>query len=185
MIRRTPVRAALLGVAGSLSLAFSAVAQTGPSPSNPPPPPPAPTTAASPFMQLAGESDVFEITSSQMAVMRSQNPDVKRFASMLIDHHTRTTNVLLTQAKAAGMPPPPAVLGPQKRALIDQLMQAGAADFDRLYLQQQIPAHEQALALHTTYAASGDTPQLRAAAAGAVPFVRQHLEQARAMAGRM
>jgi putative membrane protein len=69
--------------------------------------------------------------------------------------------------------------------MIDQLIAAGPADFDRVYLQQQVPAHEQALALHSAYAAQGDTPQLRVAATGAVPIVRQHLEQARALAARM
>lgn len=130
-------------------------------------------------MQLAGESDVFEITSSQLAAMRSQNPEVRAFAEMLIEHHSFTTNVLLAQAKAANMMPPPAVLGPMKRAMIDQLMAADPAGFDRVYLQQQIPAHEQALALHRTYAEAGDTPELRTAAAGAVPFVERHLTRAR------
>ena len=165
--------------------AASAQTMPGASPSNPPPPAGMPTTAAMPFLALAGESDVFEITSSQMAVMRSQNPEVRRFATMLIDHHTRTSNIALAQAKAAGLTPAPPVLGPQKRMLIDQLATASAADFDRVYLQQQVPVHEQALALHSTYASSGDTPQLRTAAAGAVPIVRGHLDQARTLAGRM
>ena len=177
------IRRSLLAASAVLLIAGSAAAQTpGASPSNPPPPPAAPTTAVLPFLALAAQGDVYEITSSQLAVMRSQNPSVKRFATMLIDHHSRTTNVALTQAKAAGIMPAPPVLGPQKRSMIDALIAAGAADFDRVYLQQQIPAHEEALALHTTYAASGDTPQLRTAAAGAVPIVRQHLEEVRRMA---
>jgi putative membrane protein len=182
MIRSLAARAAL-GLASALVVSTAAVAQQ--SPSNPPPSPPQPTTAAMPYMQLAGESDVFEISSSMIAAMRSQNPDVKRYAEMLIDHHTRTTNVLLAQAKAANMPPPPAVLGPQKRAMLDQLFAAAGPALDRLYIQQQIPAHEQALAIHTAYAHGGDTPQLRTAATGAVPFVQQHLAEARRMAGAM
>lgn len=173
---------AALAAAGLLAVAAPAAAQV--SPSNPPPPPAQPTTAAMPFMMLAGESDVFEITTSQIALMKSQNPEVRRYASMLIDHHSRTTNGLLTQAKAAGLTPPPAVLGSRKRALIDQLLAAGP-NVDRVYFQQQVPAHEEALALHTTYSQSGDTPQLRAAAASAVPFVTEHLAEARRMAGMM
>jgi putative membrane protein len=149
------------------------------SPSNPPPPPAQPTTMAMPFLQLAGESDVYEITSSQMAVQRTTNPEIKAFAEMLIQHHTETSNMAMMQAKAAGLTPPPPVLGPQKRAMIDQLAAAAPADFDRVYLSQQVPAHEQALALMQTYASSGDTPQLRTAAAGAVPIVTEHLAQAR------
>lgn len=143
------------------------------------------TTAAMPFLMMAAESDIFEVSSSQVAVMRSQNPRVRRFASMLIDHHTMTTNVALTQAKAAGITPPPAVLQADKRAMIDALLAASPAEFDRVYLAQQVPAHEAALALHTTYARNGDTPQLRTAAIGAVPFVARHLAEARTMMGGM
>lgn len=143
------------------------------------------TTQAAPFLAMAAEADIFEITSSQVALMKSQNPRVKTYATMLIEHHTMTTNVALRQAKAAGIAPPPAVLQADKRDMITQLLEAAPADFDRVYLTQQVPAHEQALALHTTYARNGDTPQLRAAAVGAVPFVSRHLAEARRMLGAM
>ena len=132
---------------------------------------------------MAGESDVFEIATSQIALMKSRNPDVRAFAAMLIDHHTTTTNVLLAQAKAAGLTPPPAALSPRKVALVDQLYAAAPADFDRVYLMQQVPAHEEALAVHRAYAGGGDVPQLRNAASGAIPFVERHLAAARAMVG--
>lgn len=143
------------------------------------------TTQAMPFLMMAAESDIFEISSSQVAVMKSQNPRVKAYATMLIDHHTMTTNVALRQAKAAGIAPPPAVLQADKRDMITQLLNAAPTDFDRVYLAQQVPAHEAALALHTTYARNGDTPQLRTAAVGAVPFVSRHLAEARRMLGAM
>lgn len=85
------------------------------SPSNPPPPAVATTQDAMPFMRLAGESDIYEITASMLAVQRAQNPEVRRYASMLIDHHTKTTNAVLAQAASSGLAPPPAVLGPNTR----------------------------------------------------------------------
>jgi len=151
------------------------------SPSNPPPPPPASTGAAMPYLQIAGESDVYEVTSSQIALQRSQNPKVRAFATMLIDHHTKTTNAALTQAKAAGLMPPPAVLGQGSRSKIDQLYAAAPGDFDRVYIAQQIPAHEQALAVQTAYAAQGDKAPLRASAKAAIPIITQHLKHARAL----
>ena len=139
------------------------------------------TTVAQPFLMMAAESDIFEITTSQIALMRSQNPDIRAFGTMLIDHHTTTTNTALAQAKAAGITPPPAVLQTVKRDMITQLMEAPAADFDRVFLTQQVPSHEEALALHTTYSRRGDTPQLRTASKAALPFVKQHLASARKM----
>lgn len=162
-------------VIAAASLAAPALAQM-PAPTN---------TSAQPFLTMAAEGDIFEITSSQIAIMKSQNPAVRNYATMLIDHHTRTTNTALTQAKAAGIAPPPSILQAPKRDLITQLLAAAPADFDRVYLTQQVPSHEEALALNTTYARSGDNAQLRTAAAGAVPFVTRHLAVARRMLGGM
>lgn len=174
--------APILGAALALGFSAAAMAQ---SPSDPPPPTAAPVLSAMPFMQVAGESDVYEITSSQIAVQRAQDSKVRDFASMLIGHHTFTTNTMLTQAKAAGLQPPPAVLGQGTRAKIDQLLAAGPADFDRIYIQQQVPAHEEALAVMSAYADGGDKAPLRTAAKGAVPIITQHLEHARMLqAGR-
>lgn len=170
------------------SLAFAALLLLSPaalaqSPSNPPPPMPGAVSMAVPYMQIGGEADVYEVTSSEIAAKRATSPQVRRFAAMLIEHHTATTNVLLAQAKAAGLIPPPAVLGQGKRAWIDELLAAPTTEFDRIYMAQQVPAHEQALVLHQAYAASGDTPEVKIAAAGAVPIVERHLAEARRLAG--
>jgi putative membrane protein len=136
-------------------------------------------TAAMDYVKMAGASDLYEIQSSQMALSRSQNPTIRQFAQMLVTHHTQTTQQLMAAAQAAGMSPPPPMLMPMQQQMIAKLQGASAASFDHLYIDQQIPAHEMALALHQNYASNGDTPALRSAAAGAVPIVQQHLNEAR------
>jgi putative membrane protein len=133
------------------------------------------------YARTAAEADLYEITSSHLALQRSQNLDVRAYATQMIRHHTQTTSAALAAAARDGVPPVPAVLGPEKRALIDQLSGQVGFAFDQLYVQQQIPAHEQALALHQGYASAGAAPRLRAAAARAVPLVQAHLAEARAL----
>ncbi len=142
------------------------------------------TTRAQPFLAAAGMSDVYEATSSQIALMNSSNSDVRRFAQTMIAHHTDTTNGALAAAKRAGVTPPPPVLDAQHRTMITALINAQGAEFDRLYWAQQIQAHEAALALTQGYTARGDTAELRAAAAATVPVVQQHLSEVRMMAAR-
>jgi putative membrane protein len=132
------------------------------------------------YVQMAAASDLFEIQSSQIATTRAQSPEVREFAQMLIQHHTATTEQLTAAATAAGSPPSPTLM-PMQAEMIARLQGANGAEFDRLYLRQQVPAHEMALALHQNYASDGDTPSLRTVAAAAVPIVRQHLERARAL----
>jgi putative membrane protein len=135
------------------------------------------------YVTMAAASDMFEIQSSQMALTRARNPAVRQYAQMLVTHHTQTTQQLMAAAQASGMSPPPAMQIPLVQRMLGELQRASATDFDRVYLSQQVPAHEMALALHSNYARSGDTPALRSVAAAAVPIVQQHLDEARRMRG--
>ena len=166
---------------GMASLAAVAASGTLTAATLPTPPMAAATSQAQPYLFYAGASDVFEITSSMILLSKSSNQQVRDYPSMLIDHHTRTTNLALANAKAAGIMPPPPELTPMQKSMIGQLHAAGPAAIDRLYLRQQVPAHSQALAMQSGYARSGDTPSLRQTAGSAVPIVQSHLDQARAM----
>lgn len=160
----------------TLALAGTAVSVTAQTP--PPPPPAEAKTQADAYVMAAGRSDLYEINSSQIAVQKAQNPAVKRYADMLIKHHQKTTAATMAAAKKAGLNPPPPMLDAGATASIAELQTASAADFDRLYLGQQVPAHQAALDLHQSYAASGDQAPLRATAKKAVPIVKQHLAAA-------
>ncbi|HEX8402424.1 MAG TPA: DUF4142 domain-containing protein [Allosphingosinicella sp.] len=137
------------------------------------------------YVKMAGASDLFEIQSSQLALSRAQRSETRQYAQMLVTHHTQTTQATVQAARAAGLNPPPPMLLPMQQRMMDQLRRADGARFDQLYFTQQIPAHEMALALHSNYSRSGDTPSLRATAATAVPLVQQHLDEARRMRGTM
>lgn len=155
-----------------------AIAQTPP-----PPPPPEAKTTASAYVMAAGMSDLYEINSSQIALQKSQNPATRKFADMLIKHHQKTTAATMKAAQKAGLNPTPPALDAGATASINELQGASAADFDRIYLGQQIPAHQAALDLHQSYASGGDQAPLKASAKSAVPIVRQHLQAAMKMQG--
>lgn len=145
----------------------------------PPPPPPAEAkTLAMPYVTAAGMSDLYEINSSEVALQKSQTPAIRSFATMLIKHHKMTTIATVKAAKKAGLTPTPPVLDAGAAASIAELQAASPADFDRIYLGQQIPAHQAALDLHQSYAASGDKAPLRVSAKAAVPIVKQHIAAA-------
>lgn len=149
--------------------------------SNPPPAPVAPVDLNNPlmapgYMSMAGSSDQFEIQSGQLALQVSQNPGVRNLANMLIADHMRSTQMVVAAAQSAGLAPPPPGLLPQHQALLDQERASGSGPaFDMAFQQIQIQAHQQALALHQNYAASGDVPALRTVAGQIVPVVQTHL----------
>lgn len=140
-------------------------------------------TARDAYVGMAAAGDMYEIQSSQLARTRARGQAVKDFAQMMIDHHRQTTAQLNAAARAAGVVPPMPALLPMQARMMNDLEAAPEADFDRLYLAQQVEAHEAALALHAHYARSGDAPALKAAAAAAVAIVQQHLDRARQLSG--
>ena len=128
------------------------------------------------YLSMAASSDQFEIQSGQLAQTASQNPAVQSMGQMFVRDHTQSTQMLMAAAAAAHVPAPPPTLLPQHQALLDQLRAAGTGQsFDVAFQQIQIQAHQQALALHQNYAASGDVPALRATAGQIVPVVQTHL----------
>ena len=55
--------------------------------------------------------------------------------------------------------------------------------YDALFVQAQLMGHQEALAIHGTYAQSGDDPALRRIARGALPLIRQHIATLSRMQG--
>jgi putative membrane protein len=165
---------------GLAFVAAAALNATSASAELPVPPMASATQQADAYLFHAGAGDIYEITSSMLAIQKSQNPAVRQFATMLIADHTNTTNVALANAKSAGVMPPPPELSPMQKDMISQLIAAGA-NFDRVYLQQQAVAHQQALAIQSGYASQGDVPSLRATATSAVPIIQGHLNHVQGM----
>lgn len=142
------------------------------------------TPAAPEYLRMAGASDLYEIQSSQMLLQSTQNADLRRFAQMMIQDHTRTTEQLASAAQAAGMTVAPPKLDSRQDAMVRELQAASGPARDRLYTTQQVAAHQEALNLHSGYASSGDKAELRAVAAQAAPVVQQHLAEIQRIAGQ-
>jgi putative membrane protein len=139
-----------------------------------------PTTAVE-FANAAAAADMFEIESSRIAVDEATDAKVKAFAQMLITDHTKSSDQLKSIAAANNMTLSPPTMRPDMQSKLDALRSAEDAQFDQLYLSQQVPAHEEALKLHQTYAQSGDTAALKDFASKTATVVGKHLEEARAM----
>jgi putative membrane protein len=136
---------------------------------------PAPPPAAD-YVAMAGQSDLFEIKSGQLAEAKSMNPAIKKFAQQMVDDHTKSTKMVMSALKADGMQDaPPASLSADQQAMITELKSENGADFDKTYVAQQLTAHQDALALQSGYAEGGDDPKLKAAAGQIVPVVKMHL----------
>lgn len=145
-------------------------------------PTPADESAAPDFVAKAAVSDMFEVEAGKLALQRSKNAEVKAFAQMMIDMHTKTTANLKTAIASSGLAiTPPALLPDDKTTALADLRAVDAKDFDKKYMDGQVDAHQAALDLMTRYAQDGDNATLKAAATATAPIVQDHLTKAKAI----
>lgn len=128
------------------------------------------------FVNNAAMGDMYEIQAGRIAEKKGQSAGVKDFGKMMVTDHTALSNEMKPLITAAGKTPPPA-LDERRKGMLDNLNAAPASDFDKVYLDQQEAAHNEALTLMQGYADHGDNAGLKAAAAKAVPKVQAHLDK--------
>jgi putative membrane protein len=144
------------------------------------PPDADPAAAPTPvFVRKAGVVDMFEIQAGQMALTKSKNNDVKAFAKMAIEDHTKSAEALKQAIKDSGRADieAPTELSEEQASRMDDLKQVPDTLFDTMYLTQQQAVHADAENMLTAYAQNGDTPQLKAFAGKTAPVVQKHLDK--------
>ena len=128
------------------------------------------------YVSNAAEADMYEIQAAEIAMKMSKNAEIKKLATMIKTDHTKAAAEMKTAVGSAGGDiQMPTKLDERRQGMIDNLKQAPADGFDKVYLTQQEAAHEEALTLHRTYADVGDVAALKAHAAKNAPIVEGHL----------
>ncbi len=117
------------------------------------------------FTMNAASGNMLEVETSRIALQKSQNQDVKSFAQMMVDDHTKVGEQMKSTLQTAGLPAPADKLTPKHKDMVDKLNQAPVGKFDSQYVAVQIKAHDEAINLFSRYAKSGDNKELQQFAA--------------------
>jgi putative membrane protein len=143
-------------------------------------------SSTSRYIHDAAITDMFEVQAGKLAITKGRNNSVKDFARTMVKDHTDSTKKLKDAiAEAKITTKPPAKLDAEHQKMLDQLKAADATRFDRLYMDMQVKGHNQALALHKTYAADGKIEPLKTAAGEIAGVVQHHLEMANKVASEV
>jgi putative membrane protein len=102
---------------------------------------------------------------------------------MVIDHTALGNEAQPVIAKAGKTPP--SDLDQRRQGLLDNLRAAASADFDRIYINQQVAAHKETLTLLSGYAQNGDDAGLKDLATKATPKVQGHLDKAQSLQAKL
>jgi len=130
------------------------------------------------FILKAAGSGMFEVQAAQLATTRATSSDVKSFAGMLVDHHTKANDELTKLANAKGVELPAAPPRGMRKD-IEDLGKKKDQEFDREFVRQiGIKAHEKDIKLFEKAGKDLKDPELKAFATKTLPTLQQHLAQA-------
>lgn len=133
------------------------------------------------FMKNAAHAGAAEIEASMLAQSKARNPDVKAFATTMVNDHTKVADELkaLAASKNVTLPEGPSVAQKAKLKMID----AGDDDkFDVRYAKTfGVKAHQDTIKLFQEASTKAKDPEVKAWVDKTLPGLRHHLEMAQAL----
>jgi len=106
------------------------------------------------FVQKAAIANMAEIQLGQLAAQHAENPQVKQFAQMMVDDHTRALEQLRNVASGQGIQVPSELDGKHQK-LQQKLSKLQGAEFDRAYMDAMVDTHKDTEKLLKSHAGKG------------------------------
>jgi len=125
-----------------------------------------------------------EIEQAKLAKQQAQDPRVKKFATVMIDEHTKANDKIIKLYKKEQLLPANSSvandIADKGSQVLTSLNLAQGPDFDKTYVDAQVQQHQEVLdLLNTRLIPSAGNAQLKAALEDSKKMVEHHLEMAR------
>jgi putative membrane protein len=136
------------------------------------------------MMRDIAQSDLAEVQAGKLAASKASSAEVKKFAQHMVDDHGKHLSEARSMAKTKGVQLPSAPAKKHQQAM-KKLESASGAEFDKVFMQQMVKDHEDALKLVQNTAKNAKDPQLKADAEKTAPVIEKHLEEAKRIAASL
>lgn len=130
------------------------------------------------MMKDLAQANLAEIKTGEMALQKSQDEEVKKFAQKMIDDHTAAMKELQELAQARGVDLPEE-MGMKHKATSAALEKLSPEKFDETYMKQGgVSDHKKAHKLVQDIQKKAKDPELKSIAAKVEPTIKEHLQMA-------
>ena len=136
------------------------------------------------FWSEAASGGMAEVELGRLAQTKAQNPDVKRFAEMMVADHTKSNDELRSLATKKNVPLPTS-MGARHQATMDRLNGLSGAEFDRAYVEAMVCDHEATVQLFEGQTQGSSDTDARSFAEKTLPTLRRHLEMIKEIDGKL
>ncbi|HEU4509434.1 MAG TPA: DUF4142 domain-containing protein [Pyrinomonadaceae bacterium] len=132
------------------------------------------------FIMDAAMSSMLEVELGRLAAQQGASDAVKQFGQMMVDHHQKANEELMTLASGKGITLPTA-LDQKHQQQITKLQGMSGAEFDRAYSKLMVRQHRDDVNDFEKHSSRGTDPDIRGFAGKALPTLQEHLRMARAL----
>jgi putative membrane protein len=129
------------------------------------------------FLKDAAAGNMGEVAMGKVALDKSSNDDVKKFAQRMVDDHGKMEGDVETVAKANGVNLPSSPDKGTKKE-IAKLQTMSGADFDKAYMAFMVKDHKKDLAAFKSEAGSTQNGGVKDLAINGAKTIQSHLEEA-------
>lgn len=142
------------------------------------------TTGENNFINEAAVGGMAEVELGKLASSKTQNPDIKKFAQMMVVDHSKANAELMMLAKKKDMMPP-SEIDAKHQAVIEEMATLSGAEFDKAYVSEMLADHENDVKMFQAQAQSSKDTDLKAFAAKTLPTLEKHLEMIRSLSNKL
>jgi putative membrane protein len=126
------------------------------------------------FVTKAGQAGMAEVELSKLALLKSQDDEVRKFAQKMVTDHEKANMELKAIAQKQGLTVPKDV-DPRHKAKMEEIKSQSGEDFESAYSMAMQKDHDKAVELFTQASkADGLNSDLKAFAAKTLPTLEQH-----------
>jgi putative membrane protein len=129
------------------------------------------------FAVEAADAGLLEVQLGTLALTKASNAQVKQFAQMMVDDHTKANNELKNLAQQKNITLPTTLSNEHQRAF-DKFNDKTGADFDKDYMDQMVQDHKKVINEFEEQANDGNDPEIKSWASSKLTALRHHLEEA-------
>jgi putative membrane protein len=130
------------------------------------------------FAVDAADGGLYEVQIGTLALTKATSPEVKKFAQMMVDDHTKANNELKALAGNKGIALPDVISEKCQKKYYDVDQKTKGEEFDKEYIDRMVKDHKDDIDKFEKEADKGNDPELKAWASGKLAALRHHLEEA-------
>lgn len=128
------------------------------------------------FIKMAGQDGMAEVKLATLGTQKAERADVKDFATMLVNDHTKANEELSTLAQAKGVELS-AVISPDAAEDFKALEKESGASFDKAFLAQMKSDHETCISNFEDAEKNAADSDVKSWASKTLPTLRAHLDK--------